>query len=257
MRYAKGNLSVSSTRDIPLLLRIRNSKFVTHDQLFEFMQLAGYEHSRNSFNWRVKRLVNGNYISICAGNFGMGVAIYRITRDGLLQLEKQGHFATTFNSGTQHPPHALQVHHALELNAIQWQLAKANLLACWQSDVETASSNTVSRAPLAKDYDAIVDVWNGDKMARFALEYERTLKSARQYRKIRLALEREDRIGCVLYLTAGFEIIVHLAHQLSGIHKRLAFATVPAFQRYLLDTPVITSPDQPEVIFRQMLYGIF
>jgi len=58
-------------------------------------------------------------------------------------------------------------------------------------------------SPLNKDYDAIVDVWSEQKMARFALEYERTLKNSRQYERVRRNLERDQSIGCVLYLTAG------------------------------------------------------
>ena len=257
MRYARGTLAVSPTRDIPLLARVRNSRFITHQQLFEFMQSGSYEYSRNSFNWRIHRLLNTGHISICEGKFGHGVMVYRITQDGLLQLENHGQFATVLNSRSGHLPHPSQVHHALELNSIHLSLIRARVLAAWQSDVEVSSSNTVSRSPLEKDYDAIVDVWNGDKLARFALEYERTLKSSRKYSRIRLALENENRIGCVLFLTSGPEIVLHLAHELSGVPQRLAFATASAFRERLLDTSVITHPHQPEVHFRQLLRGFF
>ncbi len=257
MRYAKGTLAVSSSRDIPLLLQVRNSRFITHQQLFEVMQLAASEYSRGSFNWRIQRLLESNYISICDGHFGYGATVYRITRPGLLQLEKHGHFAAVLNSGTRHLPHISQGYHALELKAVHVALARGNVLVSWQSDVETASSNTVSATPLEKDYDAVVDVWNNDKIARFALEYERTLKSARQYEKIRQALEAENKLGCILYLTAGEEIALHLAQELSGIPKRLAFATAPAFRTALLDTMVVTDPGRAEVPFRHLLRGIF
>jgi len=257
MRYAKGTLALSSKHDIPLLLQVRNSRFVTHHQLFESMQLAAIEYSRRSFNWRIRRLLESNFMSICEGNFGYGAAVYRITRHGLLQLEKHGHFAAVLNSRTQHLPHVSQGHHALELKAVQLALARANLLASWQSDVETASFNTVSTTPLEKDYDAVVDVWSNDKIARFALEYERTLKGARHYERIRKSLETENKLGCILYLTAGDEIALHLARELSGIPKRLAFATAPAFRKGLLDTMVVTDTSRAEVPFRHLLRGIF
>jgi hypothetical protein len=236
---------------------VRNSRFITHQQLFAIMQLAAVEYSRRSFNWRIQRLLESTYISRCDGNFGYGAAVYRITRNGLLQLEKHGHFAAVLNSRTQHLPHVSQGHHALELKAVHLALAQGNVLASWQSDVETASSNTVSAAPLEKDYDAIVDVWSNDKLARFALEYERTLKSARQYERIRQALEAENKVGCILYLTAGEEITLHLARELSGTPKRLAFTTASAFRRGLLDTMVITDPSRAEIRFRELLRGIF
>src|SRR6266480_1657448 len=76
-----------------------------------------------------------------------------------------------------------------------------------QTELEIASFNTISRAPYQKGYDAIVDVWIGERTARFALEYERTLKSFKQYEHIRAALEAEEQIGFVLYLTSGMEVL--------------------------------------------------
>jgi len=257
MRYAKGTIAVNVNRDIPLLAQVRNSKFITHHQLFELMMAGRFECSRPSFNWRVKRLLQSNHLSICDGNFGTGVVVYRITRDGLAQLENHGQFAVVLNSATQHLPHLSQAHHALELNAIRLALKREDVLAGWKSDVEIASSNTISPGPLKKDYDSIVDVWNDGQIARFALEYERTLKSSRQYEKVRAALENENQVSCVLYLTSGFDIVLHLAHELSGIPKRLAFATAPLFRHYLLDTPVILHPQQPEVKFKELLRGVF
>ncbi len=257
MRYPKGTFVVNCDHDIPLLLQVRNSRFITHQQLFELMVNSGREYSRKTFNWRVKRLVDFKCISICDGNFGKGALIYRVARGGLLQLEDHGHFATVLNSRTEHLPHVSQIHHALELNAIHLALAHADTLATWKSEVEIASANTLAAAPLAKDYDAVVNVWNEETLACFALEYERTLKSARQYDKIRQALESEDRIGCVLYVTAGLEMVDHLAQELSGIPKRLAFTTSPEFRKGLLDTPVVIYHDQPKVPFRQLLRSMF
>lgn len=257
MRYIKGTYSISPDRDIPILRLVRNARFIAHQQIFEMTRLDGLEYSRDSFNWRMKRLREAQFVAACEGNFGRGEIIYRITRNGLLQLEDHGHFATVLNSATEHLPPPNQVHHALELTAIQLVLTRANVLAAWLSDVETASLNTVSRAPFEKDYDAIVDVWNEQKISRFALEYERTLKSARQYERIRQRLECDQRVGCVLYLTAGRDIAVHLSYELSGIPKRLAFATAPSFREKLLDTPVLVHPEQPQKPFRELLGGMF
>src|SRR5258708_39425297 len=72
MRYAKGGLVISAERDIPLLLQVRNSRFVSHDQLFEFMKFGGVDRSRNSFNWRVKRLVQYGQLDLFRDVFGAG-----------------------------------------------------------------------------------------------------------------------------------------------------------------------------------------
>lgn len=252
MRYAKGSLVINTERDVPLLRRVRNSKFVSHHQLFEFMKLGGFDHSRNSFNWRVKRLLDSGHIGICQGVYGAGSAVYRVTTDGIMLLEHHGQFTAVLHSRTEHLPHLSQVFHALELNAVQLALARANVLAGWQTELEIASFNTISRAPYQKDYDAIVDVWIGERTARFALEYERTLKSCKQYEHIRAALEAEEQIGFVLYLTSGMEVLVQLLREFRATRKKLAFAGAATFERHLLDTTV-TGSDGITARFRDLL----
>ena len=253
MRYAKNSLVINAERDIPLLLQVRNSRFISHQQLFELMQYRGINHSRSSFNWRTHRLIASGYLSVCACCSGGGSPVYRISKEGLALLEHSGHFTTVLHSRTEHLPHASHVFHALELNGIQLALRRRNLLAGWHSDVEIASFNNISRSPYQKDYDAVVDVWLGGKQVCFALEYERSLKSARQYERVRQALESEQQINCILYLTAGIEILVHLLHTFQQISTNLAFANAPDFAELLLDTTVITHRNLTGVKFREVL----
>jgi len=42
MGFQKGVISLNPLRDVPLLLQVLHSQFITHDQLFEFMQRAFY-----------------------------------------------------------------------------------------------------------------------------------------------------------------------------------------------------------------------
>jgi hypothetical protein len=253
MRYAKNSLVINAERDIPLLLQVRNSRFISHQQLFELMQYQGIHRSRSSFNWRTRRLIDSGYLSICASRSGAGSPVYRITKEGLALLEHSGHFTTVLHSRTEHLPHISQIFHALELNGIQLALRRQNLLAGWHSDVEVASFNNISHSPYQKDYDAVVDVWLGGKRVCFALEYERSLKSARQYERVRQALESEQQVGCILYLTAGIEILVHLVHTFHQVSSNLAFANAPDFAQLLLDTTVITHRNLTGVKFREVL----
>ncbi len=62
MRFAKGSIEVNSGQDMQLLRQVVHSKFVTHDQLFEFMTLGAYENNKTSFNWRVRRLVEHGFL---------------------------------------------------------------------------------------------------------------------------------------------------------------------------------------------------
>lgn len=241
MRHAKNTLVVSPQRDIPLLRQVRNSKFITHHQLFEFMKLCGCDHNRDAFNWRVRRLKRFGHISVCPAIHGLGSAVYQITKAGLCLLEHCGQSTIVLNSDTAHLSHLTHVFHALEMNAVQLALTRAKLVASWQSEMEIASFNTSSSSPLQKDYDAIVEVWVGDRTERFALEYERTLKSAKRYEQIRAALEAEREIKSILYLTSGLELVPPLVRELGDVKKRVAFATLRDFENGLLDTVMFTS----------------
>jgi hypothetical protein len=253
MRYVKDSIVIQKERDIPLLRQVRNAKFVTHSQLFELMRFRGSECSRDSFGWRVRRLLKAGFLSMCEGSFGVDSPVYCISRRGVAVLEHHGQFTTVLHSRTKHLPHMSQVFHSLELNRIQLALARQNLLANWQSEIEVASFNTISCAPYEKDYDAIIDIWVGEKTVRFALEYERCLKSYRHYDRIRSALEAERHIGWILFLTSGMEVLVHLVHELKPIADKLAFANASDFEQMLLDTRVITARNLTGTNFRELL----
>lgn len=240
MRYAKGTFVITSESDIPLLLQVRNSRFVSHQQLFELLQYDAIASCRSTFNWRIQRLIKTSHIERTANASWDGSPIYRITRTGLLELESHGHFAIALHSRTREMPDRVQVFHALEMNDIRLSLARNALLVHWQSEVEVSSRNMVSSAPLQKDYDAIVKLWVGGEVREFALEYERSLKSAKQYARIRAALEAERQIPCVLYLTVNPDLLLAVLYQVAPTSKPVAFATAEAFRGQLLATPVIT-----------------
>lgn len=253
MRYAKGSLVISRERDIPLLRQVRNSKFITHAQLFEFMRLGGFDHDRDSFNWRVRRLTKWGHIDVCCEVHGAGSAVYRITKAGISLLEHYGQYTTVLNSNSEHLPLLAQAFHAIELNAVHLALARNNLVASWQSEIEVAAFNTVSRFPFQKDYDAIVDVWLHDRRVRFALEYERSLKNIRHYQRIRVALEAEREVDCILYLTSGVELLVPLMQEFGSVNKKLAFAYASSFEHDLLETSVLVGRGSAAVKFRELL----
>jgi hypothetical protein len=80
------------------------------------------------------------------------------------------------------------------------------------------------------------------------------LKSSRQYERVRQALVSERQVGCVLYLTSGVEILVHLMHEFESIQVNLAFADAGHFAQLLLDTTVITGRNASGMRFRDLLW---
>ena len=238
MRYAPGSLVITAAHDIPLLRQVRNSRFVSHQQLFDLLRHQGTGSCRGTFNWRIQRLLRTRHISRLEAVTWQGSPIYSIAPHGLMELESQGDFAIALHSGTRHMPHRIQVFHALELNAIRLVLAENAVLVGWQSEIEIASRNMVSDTPYQKDYDAVVRIWNGQEVREFALEYERSLKSAKQYVKIRAALEGERRLSSILYLTASPELMLALIYQLTPSSIPIAFATARLFLKGNLATRV-------------------
>lgn len=238
MRYASGSLVITSAHDIPLLRQVRNSRFVSHRQLFELLRHQPAGSCRSTFNWRVQRLLRTRHIVRLEAVTWHGSPVYSIAPNGLMELESEGEFAIALHSGTRHMPHRIQVFHALELNAIRLILAESGVLLGWESEVEIASRNMVSDTPYQKDYDAVVRIRSGQQVREFALEYERSLKSAKQYAKIRSALEGERRVSSVLYLTASPELMLALIYQLTPLSLPIAFATARSLREGKLATAV-------------------
>lgn len=236
-----------------MLRQIRNSRFVSHQQLFELLQYDAFTSGRGTFNWRIHRLLRTRHIERLDAVCWQGSPVYSITPNGLVELESQGEFAIALHSRTRQMPDRAQVFHALELNAIRISLARNALLVNWRSELEISSRNMVSIAPYQKDYDAIVKIWAGSEVREFALEYERSLKSAKQYERVRAALEAERQIECVLYLTADPDLLQAILYQLTPISKSLGFATARCFREQLLGTPVTTDANQSVVTLQDFL----
>jgi len=253
MRYPKGSVVITGAGDIPLLRMVRNCRFVSHQQLFELLRHDAVESSRGSFNWRIQRLLKSGRVDRVRDVFWEGYAVYTVNQNGLLELEGHREFAIALNSGTHQMPDRSQVFHALELNAIRLSLVRSALLVSWQSEVEITSTNMVSTAPYQKDYDAIVKVWLGDEIREFALEYEHSLKSTKQYEKIRAALDAERRVGCILYLTIDADLLTNIFYQLTPVSTRLGFLTSRAFRERLLEAPVTTENNRAMVTLEEFL----
>ena len=253
MRYAKGSVVISADRDIPLLRHVRNSRFISHEQLFELLRCNAAVPCRSTFNWRIHRLLTAGHIECLPGFCSQGSPVYSITSNGLLELESRGEFAIAFHSRTRRMPDRRQIFHALELNSIRLALLRNAMLIEWRSELEITSTNMISGSPYQKDYDAIVKVWVGDEVREFALEYERSLKSAKQYAKIRAALAAERLVPCVLYLTVSPDLLVALLYQLTPASKPLAFALAETFTKQLMATTVTTDMNHRMVTLYEFL----
>src|SRR5215469_1847727 len=116
MRYCKGSIVISHDSDVPLLLHVRNARFVTDRQLFELLRWDGLESSHHTHNWRVQRLCKTGFIERVDSVFWCGFPVYAIAKNGLVELESQGECSLALNSSTRQRRVRAEIAHALELN---------------------------------------------------------------------------------------------------------------------------------------------
>lgn len=249
MRYPKGSLQLSDSRDLPLLREVLHSEFVTHSQLFELMRLNHHERSRKSFDWRLRRLadrelVRRRTVPGCAGDL-----VYSIANTSAALLQGMGEYCLVGRGRFNGKEAERSVLHAIGLNQIHLAVLQAGSLVRWVSSMEVRSQNELTRFAFAKDYDAVLTVRIGVGEHRFALEYERSPKPMRYYRDVAVALSRETRVNQVLYLVPNYDLLQFI----SGFFvnsRSVFFGLVNDWHSQLLEMPVSGSSATRCIPFR-------
>ena len=148
MGFQKGSISLSPGHDVPLLLQVLHSQFITHDQLFEFMRIGCYEFQKPSFNWRVRRLVESGLLERQCAQPVTPEPIYSITNIGKLMLADH----CPVMDSRRHKDAASHVNliHSLQLNRLHLSLALQDVLADWQSEMAIRAKNEFTPAGYVK-----------------------------------------------------------------------------------------------------------
>ena len=222
------------SRDLPMLMAIRNSSFVSRSQLFDQLEASGSESSRRSFNWRIERLIRAGVVISMAPQLPYRGDVYTISRSGLACLEACGYGLVSLTSESKSLSNPVQAQHYLELGEIQAAFRRAKLLKAWTGDLEVRSINQSIDIPLAKDYDAIVELEFGRTPYTIALEYERSLKSSARYREIVAAIEDEHQIQLLIYMTSSMDLL----YQLKAEFEEQRFPIVLVTSRNFCMTPL-------------------
>jgi hypothetical protein len=255
MRYIKDCISLSSEHDYPLLRQVLRSGFITHDQLFEFMQLGKHESSRSTFNWRARRLTKYGMIARrtvpCAGK----AFVYSITPAGEIELAGVGEQFITTPAKPDRNNKELQAAHSLELNNIYLSLLRADLLVRWVPEIQLRSRNLSMGVRNGKVYDAIVTIRVDDRDATFALEYERTAKSEGLYAEVFNKFEAEQELDRFLYLASTEDVLKFVSWQFRNSKRTVCFGLLADWYRRLLDTEVFDWTCHQYRPFRSALIG--
>ncbi len=255
MRYPKGSIQLNQSRDVPLLRQILRSEFVTHSQLFEFSRLNHYERSRNSFHWRMRRLVGRGLVSRQTLAVGTGDAVYSIAGTAATLLQSIGEYCLIGCGRADANAASKNALHAIGLNEIHLTALRAGVLVRWTAAVEIRSQNELTAFGFAKDYDAVVTVRTDIGDRRFALEYERTPKPAKRYRTIAAGMSDEVHVSRLIYLVANYDILRFVSGFFADTEFPVFFGLVPDWHSELLEMPVLHGHARRTFPLRQALNG--
>jgi hypothetical protein len=205
--------------------------------LFEFMRLGGHEGSRQSFAWRVRRLVSHGLVkrrrTTCFG----GEPVYSLSAEAAQELQGMEEYCLV--SAKARPDHATNdLLHAVELNNIHLSLLRAGVPARWVPTSEIRSLNELTTFGYAKDYDAVIEVRVNGGERKFALEYERTRKAKADYAWIAGRVAGEARVSFILYLAANYDLLKFVTGELWDVSPRLVFGLAREWHSHLLEMPV-------------------
>lgn len=234
MRYWKGSIVLSPTRDQPLLREVARSAFITHNQLFESLKLDYCASARKAFNNRVLRLVNHGLLVRREGLIGSRDVVYSVSSSGASALG-----ATLVDSSSKAGSPGIQtLRHCLDLNEIYLALKRSGSLVYWMPETEIRSRSDLTPYGYWKYYDAVVAVRLAGQDCKFALEYERTPKAARQYVAIRERIEQETAIRHFLYLVPNHDFMWFIAEKLSQCRRSVYIGLFHDFLEQSLALPV-------------------
>lgn len=247
----------NETRDLPMILAVRNATFISYDQLFEQLMAQGSETTKQGFSWRLSRLVDIGVVRKMAQVFPYRGPVYTITRAGLSCLEVCGEGLVSLTSESRSLPNESQATHFLELGEIRSALRRRGILKKWVSDIELKSLNMVIDTPLAKDYDAVAEFEiEVVGVVRAAVEFEQSLKSAARYREMVKEIKREKQIDVLIFLTTSFELVLQLRSVISDLEFPMCIAQSKRFCKEPLKLPMHNTLDQQKASLLEICAGV-
>jgi len=233
------------TKDIALLRRVRDCRFITSNQLFEFAKASDIAHSCGSFHWRIGRLVECGLVQTVTLQIGK-YRIYTITRQGLRELENRQECLLSLTSKARVLAKRDEIPHALLLNDIRRTLEQQFSVRWWRTDLQVRAIN-LATGKYAKDYDAVFSVDRsdaGESSLTIAVEYERTLKAEDRYAEISNALSGESCVKILFYLCASADMVPLLAQRIRLENLLLCFTVARSLIHYGKNCPVLIWTEQ-------------
>ncbi len=220
MRYPKGSIVLSDALDVPALRKVYQAGHVTAWQLYRALNPVFDENKWKSFLRRLGILSERHFLIRLVVD-GMDAPVFALGDEGARCL--QGRLPTVIEAGPRNSGRGNRDHvwHDVELFELQLKLRQAGVVSSWLYEPEIRADNELTNFGYAKDYDAIVTFRCGQKSGKVALEYERSPKSTKQYKRIAGILNGETKITSVLYPVCNVQMESFLLNGLRGTRRQV------------------------------------
>jgi hypothetical protein len=186
---------------------------------------------------------------------GTGDAVYSVASSAATLLQSMGEYCLIGCGRADANTASKNALHAIGLNNIHLTALRAGVLVRWVAAAEIRSQNELTAFGFAKDYDAILTVRTDIGERRFALEYERSPKSAKCYRSIAVCMRQEDHVNRLLYLVANYDILRFVSGFFTDPEFPVYFGLVADWHSHLLEMPVVDGHAKSAFPLRQALNG--
>ena len=229
----KGNFSLKPDRDLPLLSLIRDTTFISRQQIELLIDGRTNELNYHNRNRRLARLVELGQIQVYPQCFPYPGRVFGITQRGMETLELAGLGILSASADTETLADVGQVPHFMGLNEIEVAARKAFVVRQWIGDRELKSRNIAANRPTQKDYDSIAEIAlpsDSTSSIHLGVEYERTTKSKERYAQIRKSLDGERQLQGVLYFVDNETTAVFIAREVYSGTVPVGVVIVPQFQ---------------------------
>ena len=234
--------------DGALLALIRNSTFISHGQVLKLAVNLKIKRHWATVRDRLRIYQDRQMVKVLPPVAPYSGAVYQIAKNGLHALETYGIGIGSITSKTEKLPSELQAHHFLDLNELRLSLYSDRSLSVlqWMTDPEIKDHNTThSRAPYAKDYDAILELKdNQGRVLKIGIEYERIYKDAARYEKINAEIQREVQLHSILYIASSPTLRAQLVDIFPGDTFPVCVTTASDLRKDRFDAQVFLMIDK-------------
>ena len=168
-------------------------------------------------------LRRGGYVITSKALNGTRGIVYAVSEAGLLAIQAPRENLGLSRDVTRDPA---SLNHFLALNRVFLGLINEFKVSFWLTDFQVRTDNMhYGTAGLAKDYDAVSEIFIQGLQVRVGIEYEASLKSAARYRELSASYASEKYLHLIIYVLSGPVMLKSIAPSFKALGARICFIT--------------------------------